>query len=80
MTKRTEIGGDVNKTTGGDHIVYSLDYIRNNSRDYFAQNGFEGGISFNNPEKPQFVNTYFVKGYWSIDEKGNKEIKKTITK
>ena len=55
MTKTREIGGYFNETTGGDNKIYSKGNIRNNSHGDIAQNGFEGGISFNNPEKPKTV-------------------------
>ena len=55
MTKITEIGRDLKITTGGDNKIYSKCDIKNHSHDHFVQCGFEGGISFNNPEKPKTI-------------------------
>lgn len=52
MTKRTEVGGNILYGTNGNYTMYTEEEIRNHSHAQIVQNGFEGGISFNNPEKP----------------------------
>jgi hypothetical protein len=74
--------GKIIKTTKGEHNIYSDGNITyTSSGSTISHVGVENGVTFGEPKKAPpapLLKKYFVEGWWSSDEAGDKRIKEAL--
>ena len=80
MSRIRIVGGTITKTTGGDHNIYSDENIVYNAGKTITETS-DKGIVYGEPKDPPpapLLKKYFVEGWWSSDEAGDKRIKEAL--
>ena len=79
MSRTRIVKGTYTKITGGDHNMYAKGNIVTTAGKSINEFGKEGGVTYGEPKKPPlFPKHFFVKGWWSSDEAGTKEITEAL--
>jgi hypothetical protein len=81
MSRIRIVGGTITKTTEGAHHMYSEENIVFNSSKAITEVGEKNGIVYGKPKDAPpapLLKKYFVEGWWSSDEAGNKRIKEAL--
>jgi hypothetical protein len=80
MSRIRIVGGTITKTTGGDHNIYSDGNIVYNAGKAITETSDKGIIYGEPKDAPPapLLKKYFVDGWWSSDEAGDKRIKEAL--
>lgn len=81
MSRIRIVGGKITKTTVGAHHMYSEENIVFNSGKTITEVGEEKGVTYGEPKDAPpvpLLKKYFVEGWWSSDEAGDKRIKEAL--
>jgi hypothetical protein len=80
MSRIRIVGGTITKTTGGDHNIYSDGNIVYNAGKAITEISDKGIIYGEPKDAPPtpLLKKYFIEGWWSSDEAGDKRIKEAL--